>query len=75
MNPTTERTPGIVRDGDSLTVREFCKRMGLQQYAFTQARAAGLRVITVGARKKYVLGSDWLAFLAKQAAKQEAAST
>jgi len=72
MSPTTE-APGIITADSALTVREFRRRTGLQQYAFTQARKAGLRVVELG-RKRYVLGSDWLKFLRQEAEKQEAPS-
>lgn len=60
------QTPGVIDAPAAYTVAEFRRRTGMAQYAFRQARANGLRVVAVG-KKRYVLGADWLAFLAKQA--------
>ncbi len=72
MNTATQ-SPGIVREGEALTVSEFRRRTGLQQYALTQCRKAGLRVIEIG-RKRYVLGADWLRFLEGEAKKQSSSA-
>ena len=44
----------------------FMQRAGLSRWAFRQARRNGLPVKVVG-RRRYILGTDWLAFLANQA--------
>jgi hypothetical protein len=63
---TATRTPGVIRADEAYTVAEFRRRATLQRYALSQAQRAGLRIVAVG-RKRYVLGADWLAFLAQQA--------
>lgn len=64
--------PGIIRADESYTVAEFRRRADLGDYAFRQLRAKGLRVVECG-KKRFVRGADWLEFLDRQAAEQEAA--
>ncbi|EDL58263.1 hypothetical protein [Gimesia maris] len=55
------------------TLDQFKTLAGLQHCAFQNAVKKGLKTITIG-RRKYVRGSDFLAFLDKQAEAQEAAT-
>lgn len=64
MTTTIKLTPGVIDRNHAYSVREFRRRTGLGDYAYAQARKAGLRVIKVG-KKPYVLGSDWLDFLSR----------
>tara|TARA_R100001132_G_scaffold27599_1_gene36578 strand:- start:968 stop:1147 length:180 start_codon:yes stop_codon:yes gene_type:complete len=55
------------------TLDQFKSLAGLQHCAFQNAVKKGLKTITIG-RRKYVRGSDFLAFLDKQATEQETAT-
>ena len=68
MNSTKPNTPapGVICGGEVYTEKEFRRRMLLADYAFRQAKAAGLRVVAFG-KKRYVRGIDWMEFLARQA--------
>jgi hypothetical protein len=65
MQDPRPHTPGVIRADEAYTTREFCRRAGLGDYAFREARAAGLKVTEFG-KKRYVLGADWLEFLKRQ---------
>ena len=67
MRELTARTGG----DETYTVAEFRRRAGLGDYAWRQVRRQ-MRVIRVG-RKRFVLGSDWLAYLTRVADTQEPA--
>jgi len=67
---TQPRIPGVIRADESYTVDEFRLRAGLGDYTWRQVRK-GLQVIKVG-KKRYVRGSDWLAFLGRAAEEPEA---
>ena len=54
---------GPIEAGASYPLPIFQKLAGLSAWGLRRAKAAGLRVRTVG-RRKFVLGDDWLAFLA-----------
>ena len=56
--------PGVIAAGCSYTLPEFMARAGLQNAALKTAKKNGL-IIRYHARRGYVLGSDWLDFLAK----------
>ncbi len=62
--------PQVIRADEGYSVAEFRRRAGLGDYAFREVRRAGLRIIAIG-KKRYVLGVDWLDFLAKEAQKGE----
>ena len=56
-----EPTGGVVRPGELLTLREFCKRVHFGEHALRQARRHGLRTIQFG-RMKFILADDAIAF-------------
>ena len=62
---TNGRSPGVIRADECYTVPELRRRAALGDYAFREARKAGLRIVEFG-RKRYVLGQDWLEFLRQQ---------
>lgn len=62
-------TPGVIRADEAYTQAEFCRRAGLARKAYLSARRHGLVVVTFG-KKRWILGRDFLSFLAKQAEKQ-----
>ena len=66
MKASRGETPGVIRADESYTVAEFKRRSGLGDYAFREARRAGLRIVSVG-KKRFVLGGDWLVFLERAA--------
>ena len=68
---TISRTPGVIRADEAYSVAEFRRRAGLGDYAWRQVRRQ-MRVVEVG-KKRYVLGSDWLAYLSRIADTQESA--
>ena len=54
-----------IRRGESYSKSEFLRRIGKKQASWSSLKKAGLRTIqTCGGA--YVLGDDWLDFLAKQ---------
>lgn len=62
--------PTSIQSGGVYTLEQFKKLAGLQQCAYRNAVKKGLKTITIG-RRKYIRGSDFLAFLEKQATNQE----
>jgi hypothetical protein len=68
---TATQSPGVIRADESYTQAEFCRRAGLARKAYLSARRQGLKVVEFG-KKRFVLGSDWIAFLQHQASKQSA---
>lgn len=60
------RAPQVIRADEAYSVAEFRRRVGLGDNSFRHARKAGLRVVMFG-QKRWVLGSDWLAFLKTRA--------
>lgn len=52
----------VIREDESYTIVEFCKRIGIGDYALRRYRREGLRIIAIG-KKRFVLGKDWLEFL------------
>lgn len=60
---------GIIEGGRSYPLPLFQRLSGLGTWGIRQARRDGLRVVKVG-RRKFVLGSDWLTYLERQAANQ-----
>ena len=81
MNPATDaptarrqkrpamRRLGSVCADEVLTREEFGHRMGMEDKTLRHCERAGLRVVSFG-RRKYVLGSDAIAFFEAQANKQ-----
>ncbi len=76
MNPATDtaarrqkrpamRRLGSVRADEVLTREEFGHRMGMEDKTLRHCERAGLRVVSFG-RRKYVLGSDAIAFFEAQ---------
>jgi hypothetical protein len=56
---------GTIRADESYTIGEFMQRAGMGRRAFDAARRRGLQVLSAG-KRRYVLGSDWLAYLRQQ---------
>ena len=56
------RAPGVIRADEGLTLREFLKRADLGDHTWRKIRPQ-IKVRRIG-YKVYVLGSDWLEFLA-----------
>lgn len=56
---------GPIEAGASYPLPVFQRLAGLSAWGLRKAKHAGLRVRTVG-RRRYVLGSDWLEFLASR---------
>jgi hypothetical protein len=56
---------GVIEAGAAYTLAEFRERSGMGEWAVRKARHAGLRVRRVG-NVWWVLGSDFLAWLARQ---------
>jgi len=67
-NPSP-RPPAVVRDGELYSLQELRHRLQWAEHAMRQARVAGLKTILFGS-KKYVLGSDVLAFFERLKDKQ-----
>lgn len=65
---------GSVSAGEILTLREFGRRLGLANKALCDAQKAGLKTATVGVRK-YVVGSQAVAWFAQQAEQQANSKT
>jgi hypothetical protein len=63
-------TEGVeeIQAGTAYSLAEFSRRVGLRDWAVRAARRAGLRVIHKHGRA-FVLGSDWLAYLAAECGK------
>lgn len=59
-----------IQSGGVYPISQFKELSGLKSYAFRNAVKKGLKTINIG-RRKYVRGSDFLAFLDKQASEQE----
>ncbi|QDU15484.1 hypothetical protein CA11_33090 [Gimesia maris] len=59
-----------IQSGGVYTLDQFKTISGLQDCAFRNAVKKGLKTISIG-RRKYIRGSDFLAFLEKQASNQE----
>ena len=65
-------TPQVIEATAAYTVPEFKRRLGIADHAFKQLRRGGLRVIHPGgAKKPFLLGSDWLDFLTRAAEQEE----
>jgi len=69
MHVHQQKPPGVIRADEVYTINEFCRRSGLGDYAFRQARRDGLRVVEVG-KKRFVRGADWLGYLDQIAASE-----
>ena len=63
-------TEGVeeIQAGTAYSLAEFSRRVGLRDWGVRAARRAGLRVIHKHGRA-FVLGSDWLAYLAAESGK------
>ena len=70
--PAAEPAPGVIRDGEVYSLREFARRLHWREHALRQARAAGLRMVAFG-RERFVLGADVLRFFTELAEQQAAA--
>ncbi len=68
--PTPKPSYGSISAGEVMPMTEFQRRFGLAYKSMREAQQQGLRTITLG-RRKYVLGSDVLAFFEKLAAIQD----
>jgi len=62
--------PTSIQSGGVYTLDQFKNLAGLQNCAYRNAVKKGLKTITIG-RRKYIRGSDFLAFLDKLARNQE----
>jgi len=60
------RIAGVINAQEVYTLDEAKARLGLADWAFRKAQRAGLVTHKIG-RRKYVRGSDILAFLEQQA--------
>ena len=67
--PPPRNSPAVIRAGEVYSLAELRRRLGWQEHAVRQARAAGLRLIPFG-REKFVLGTDVLTFFRGLAARQ-----
>ncbi|WP_417391989.1 hypothetical protein [Gimesia sp.] len=65
--------PTSIQSGGVYTLEQFKQLAGLQHTALRNAVKKGLKTITIG-RRKYIRGSDFIAFLDKQAEAQEVAT-
>jgi hypothetical protein len=54
---------GAVSADQCLPLTEFCRLTGIGRWGLYAAQKRGLKVSKVG-RRKFILGSDWLAFVA-----------
>lgn len=64
--PARPRTDEFsIRADEAVNRKQFLARTGISRYQFPDLVRAGLRVRTVG-RRKFILGADWLEFLAAQ---------
>ena len=63
--PEKTKPPGVIRADEAYTLDELANRLGLGRAAIREARRRGLPIRTVG-RRRFILGSDVLAFIAKQ---------
>lgn len=63
---TKTKATGVVVAGTAYSLTAFTKATGLGRTALREARRQGLPVRRVGLRS-WVLGSDWLEFLATKA--------
>lgn len=66
---TTIRTPQVIRSDESYTVAEFRLRTAMGDFVFRQLRSAGFPIIQFG-KKRYILGADWIEWLAREREKQ-----
>ena len=66
----SSRALGVIRADESYTVAEFKRRASLGDYAYGEARRAGLPIIKLG-KKRYVLGRNWIEFLSKQPSEKD----
>ena len=62
MEKTTVKFPGQIGAKDLYTVGEIKRRLGLSAWAMWRARRNGLKVYRI-ARRRYVLGKDYIAFV------------
>ncbi len=68
---TAKLAPAVIRAGEVYSLAELRRRLGWQEHAVRQARAAGLPLITFG-RQKFCLGTDVLAFFQRLGERQRA---
>lgn len=54
-----------VRADEALSRKQFLQRTGISRYQFPQLVREGLRIRQAG-RRKFILGSDWIEFLARK---------
>ncbi len=59
---TSQRTVGVVRADEVLTLKAFCREMEIGQHKLRKLKRAGLPIIKTG-YCSYVRGCDWLEFL------------
>jgi hypothetical protein len=62
---STRRAPGVVRDGEVYTDREFRARTGVGINALPRLERKGLRIIRLE-KKVFIAGRDWINFLETQ---------
>lgn len=62
--------PTTIQAGGVYALVQFKEISGLKDYAFRNAVKKGLKTISIG-KRKFVRGSDFLAFLEKQSSDQE----
>jgi hypothetical protein len=67
VTAAVEKSPslGAIATDQSYPLPVFMRLTGLSLWVMRQARRGGLKLRTVG-RRKFVLGSDWAEYLAKQ---------
>lgn len=70
VEPAPKTGVGSVSFTEVMTMREFGRRLGLAQYACSDAQRRGLRTILFG-RTKFVLGQDVIAWFRRLAEEQE----
>jgi hypothetical protein len=63
--PHAAPTLAAIRADEALTVPDFLSRTGLGQKSLRKAKAQGLPVRRIG-RRCYIIGRDWLDYLARQ---------
>jgi len=72
-DPHPPRDPaGSIRRDEVVSLAEFQRRFGLGEHAIRQCRRLGLRMARLGNRK-FVLGSDAMAFFERLAVEQQQA--
>jgi hypothetical protein len=64
------RTPQVISAHEAYSVSEFRRRCGLGDFAWRQLRPQ-LPIVCIG-KKRFIMGTAWLEYLARQSAEQQA---